>query len=68
MKVGVPTVVQQDAGSILGWHRGLKDPALPQRRHRSQLWLRSDPWPEKPICLGAAEKGGGAGGVDAVEG
>ena len=26
------------------WHRGLRDPALPQLWHGSQLWLRSHPW------------------------
>ena len=26
---------------------GLKDLALPKLQHRSQLWLRSDPWPRE---------------------
>ena len=33
--------------SLLLWHSGLKDPALPQLwlRLRSQLWLELNPWP-----------------------
>ena len=29
----------------LAWCSGLKDPALPQLRHRSQLPLKLNPWP-----------------------
>ena len=32
----------QDAGSTPAWRSGLKDPALPQLKHRSQLWPRSN--------------------------
>jgi len=46
----------QDAGSIPASHGGLKDPALPQLCHRSQLQLASDPWPENYICQVAAKK------------
>ena len=35
---------------------GLKDLALPLLRHRSQLQLGSDPWPENSICHRAAKK------------
>ena len=28
------------------WHGGLKDPAMPQLQHRSQLWLECNPWPQ----------------------
>ena len=27
------------------WCLGLRDPALPQLWHRSQLWLTFNPWP-----------------------
>ena len=37
----VASLLRQDAGSISGRHSGLKDPVLPQLRHRSQLRLRS---------------------------
>ena len=39
----------QDAGLILVRHSGLKNLALPQLWCRSQLWLRSDPWPGNSI-------------------
>ena len=39
----------QDAGLILVRHSGLKKLALPQLWCRSQLWLRSDPWPGNSI-------------------
>ena len=37
---------------------GLKDPALLLLllQHRSQLWLRSDPWPRNSTYVGAAKK------------
>ena len=47
----------QNSGLILAWHSGLKDPALLQLKHRSQLWLRSDPWPRNSMCCEAAKKG-----------
>ena len=37
-------------------HSGLKDPALPQLQHRSQLWLKSDPWPRNSACHRVAKK------------
>ena len=46
----------QDTGSIPGLHSGLKDPVWPELLRRSQLGLKSDPWPENSICLGAAKK------------
>ena len=39
-------------------YSGLKDLVLPQMQHRSQLQLRSDPWPRNSICCGAAKKEG----------
>ena len=38
------------------WHSGLKDPVLLQPWHRSQLQLRSDPWPRNSICHREAKK------------
>ena len=56
----VVSLQRADAGSIpdlvqcnFGW---LKDPALLQLQHRSQLRLRSDPWPRNSVCLGVAKK------------
>ena len=55
----VLTVVQWDQqhlcstraqAGFLAWHRGLKDPGLPQLRHRSQLQLWSDPWLRNAKC------------------
>ena len=40
----------------LAQHHGLKDPALLQLWPRSQLWLRSDPWPGNSICHGVVIK------------
>ena len=40
----------------LAQHSGLKDPALPQLRRRSQLQLGSDPWPGNSICYEVAKK------------
>ena len=34
----------------------LKDLVLPQPQHRSQLWLRSDPWLGNSVCLRATKK------------
>ena len=56
---GVPAVVQQDwrdlwsAGAQVQW---VKDLPLSQLRLRSQLQLRSDPWPGNSICLQVAKK------------
>ena len=48
-KYGVPAVAQQ-----------VKDQALPQLWHRSQLWLRFDPWPRNfhvpQVWLGKKKK------------
>ena len=62
---GVPAMVQQDgwhlcSAGIQVWvparHSGLKDLALPQLQHRSQLQLKSDPWPGNSLCLKVAKK------------
>ena len=37
----------------------VKDPALPQLQLRSQLRLRSDPWPRTPYATGQPKKGEG---------
>ena len=50
-----------DTMSIPGPAQWVRDPALPQLWHRSQLWLTSDPWPGNSICHGAAKKGKKAG-------
>ena len=34
----------------------VKDPALLQLQHWSQLWLRCEPWPGNSICRGAANE------------
>ena len=34
----------------------VKDLTLTQLRHRSQLWLRSDPWPQSSTCQAEKEK------------
>ena len=41
-----------DAGSIPGLAECVKFLGLLQVKLRSQLWLRSDPWPGKSMCLG----------------
>ena len=47
-----------DAGLVPGLAQWAADPALPQLRLRSQVWLGSDPWPRNSICCRAAKKGG----------
>ena len=51
----VASLKLQDTGSITVQLSGLKDSALSQLERRSQLWLRSDPWPGNSICLRAAK-------------
>ena len=48
----------QDTGSSPQFpgHSGLKDPALPQLKCRSQLWLRYAPSPENSMCCRMAKK------------
>ena len=38
------------------WHSGLKDLVLPQLWQRSQLQLRSEPWPGNSVYLRVAKK------------
>ena len=45
-----------DPGSIPGPAQWVKDLVLLQLQRRSQLQLRSDPWPGNPICRGVAKK------------
>ena len=62
---GVPAVAQQEGQCPCSarmqvqspaQHSGLKDPALPQLLHRSQLQLGSDPWPGNSVCQAMAIK------------
>ena len=39
-------------GSIPSLAQWVKDLRLPQLQPRSQLWLRSDPWPGAPYSMG----------------
>lgn len=73
---GVPNAVGQDRPCLCSartWgrspaqHRGLKDPASQQLWLRSQLQLRSHPWPGNSIYFGAVE-GKDEGGGEAQEG
>ena len=45
-----------DTGLISGLAQRVKDPLLPQRQRKSQLWLRTDPWSRNSIRLWAAKK------------
>ena len=45
-----------DSISIPSPAQWVKDLVLPQLQHKSQLLLKSDPWPGNPLCGGAAEK------------
>ena len=47
-----------DAGLIPGQHSGLRIQFQPKRWLRSELQLRSDPWPGNSICCRVATKGG----------
>ena len=50
------SVQLQDAGSIPGlaqWDKGF---GVAAAAAKSQVWLRSDPWPGNSICRGAAKK------------
>ena len=40
----------------LAWHSELKDLVLPELQHRSQQWIRVDPWPWNSICNGKTKK------------
>lgn len=42
---------------LIPMHQWVKGLVLPQVWLRSQLLLRSDPWPMNSICCGAANKG-----------
>ena len=45
-----------DVGSIPGPEQWVKNPVLLQLQFRSQLWLRSEPWPRNSVCCGVAKK------------
>ena len=44
-------------GLILGPTQWVKDLAMPQLQHRSELWLRPNAWPRNSICPRVATKG-----------
>ena len=46
-----------DAGLIPRPAEWVKDPALLQLHHSSQLWLGSDSWPRSAICHQAPKEG-----------
>ena len=54
----------ESIASLEHWDRGLipslaqwvRDLALPHLWHKSQLRLRSDPWPRNSICCGAVKR------------
>ena len=54
--MGMMSLEYWDTGSILSPTQGVKDLVLPYLWRRSQLQLRSDPWPGNSICHGAAKK------------
>ena len=55
----IVTLQCQDTGSIPGLIQWVKDLALLQLQHRSQPWLRSDPWLGNYMGCGVAKKGVG---------
>ena len=55
----VASLEHWDADSIPSQAQWVKDLVLPQLRYRSQLWLGSDPLPEKSIYHRMAKKRGG---------
>ena len=44
--IAVAQVIAEGQIRSLAWCSALKDPTLPQRWHRLQLWLGFNPWPE----------------------
>ena len=61
LELGITAVVQWDWRGLSeapghSFHPRLAQRVLPQLRHRSQLWLGSDPWPGNSIRHEAAKK------------